>query len=231
MPKHKLQVEKRSLGENLTQLRSQQIVPGNIFGPSMDSQSIKFEVGEFERLFREIGESGVAYLQLGKKEVPAMIDELQIEPVQDLPTHVSFKAIDLTEKVRADIPVELVGEFELPEAVLVTVRNEVEVEALPTDLPEKFVVNVEILEEIGQAITLADLEYDKEKVDIIFGEAGEEAPVVLVQEVEEEPEEPEEIETEIIGEEEEGGEEVEGEEGQEIPEEEAPAEEGEKSEE
>ncbi len=213
MSKHSLKAVKRDLEENPTQLRMKKLVPANIFGPKMDSQAIQLELNSFYDVYRQIGESGVAYLELGKEEIPAMIEEVQKNPVTDQPIHVSFKAIDLTQKVTAEIPVDVIGEFELPEAVLVTVRDEIEVEALPTDLPEKFEVDVSGLDEIGQSITLADLEYDSDKVSIVVGEEGMDAPVVLVQEVEEEPEEPEEpIETEIIGEEEvEEGEGVEGE--------------------
>ena len=168
-------------------------------------------MGEFKKLYSEIGQSGVGYLQVDKtQQLPAMIDEVQLNPVTDEPIHVSFQVVDLAEKVRAEIPVELTGKFELPEAVLVTVKDEVEVEALPTDLPEKFVIDVEQLTAVGQSITLADLVYDRSKVEIILGDDGLEEAVVLVQEVEEEPEEPEEpIETEIIGE----GEEVEAKDG------------------
>lgn len=208
MKKHQFKVESRSLSTKPKDLRLKKEVPANIYGPNIESLPIKFDSNQFLALYAEIGESGVAYLNLENKEIPTMIEELQLDPVTDEVIHVSFKKIDLKEKVQADIPVELEGEFDVPEAVLVTVRDEIEVEALPTDLPEKFTVDVSVLEEVGQSITLADLSYDQNKITIVVGEEGMDAPVVLVQEVEEEEEEPEEIETEIIGEEEEA---VEGE--------------------
>ncbi|MBD3250828.1 MAG: 50S ribosomal protein L25 [Candidatus Pacebacteria bacterium] len=209
MKKHTLKVSSRDLQSKLKSVRQQNLVPGNVFGSKIDSTPVQVETKALRKAYGQVGESGVLYLQLDKKEIPAMVEEVQFEPVSDDYLHVSFLAVDLTEKISSEIPVELVGKFEVPEAVLVTVRDEIEVEALPTDLPEKFVIDVEKLTEIGQSITLADLEYDREKVEIIVGEEGIEAPVVLVQEVEEEPEEEEEIETTIIGEEE--GAEVEGE--------------------
>jgi len=202
MKKTIAEVTKREITENLNQLRVQN-VPANIFESGKKSVSIKIDKKQLGDLYRRVGESGVAYLSLDNKEIPAMIEEVQWHPVSNDPIHVSFKVVDLKQKTEAFIPVELVGEFDLPEAVLVTVRDEVEVRALPADLPEKFVVNVEQLTEIGQSITLADLDCDKNKVEIMVGEEGEEAPVILVQEVKEEVvEEVEEIETEIIGEEE-----------------------------
>jgi large subunit ribosomal protein L25 len=215
-PKHNINATKRDLSQNLRQLRAGGILPGNVFEAHKPSIAISLDLIEFKKLYSEIGESGVGYIQLSKsQQLPAMIEEVQVNSVTDEPIHVIFQVVDLSEKVRADIPVELIGEFELPEAVLVTVKDEIEVEALPTNLPEKFVINVEQLTAIGQSITLADLEYDRDKVEIILGDEGLEEAVILVQEVEEEPEEPEEpIETEIIGEDEEGEEAEEGEAGE-----------------
>ncbi len=223
MNKKKFKVEARNTTTKAKKIRGEGLVPGNLYGPEIDSQALKFEKNKFDNLYSQVGESGLVYIQLDKEEVPAMIEEVQLDPLSLEPLHVSFKTINLKEKTRAEIPIEFVGEFELPEAVLVRVRDEVEVEALPTDLPEKFVVDVSKLNEIGQSITVGDLEYDEEKVEIIVAEEGMEAPIVLVQEMEEEEEEEEPIETEIIGEEEEEA--VEGEGLEEAPEAEVASEE------
>jgi large subunit ribosomal protein L25 len=208
MKKNEFKIEKRDTQTRAKAIRNKGLVPGNVFGSDRDSTAVQFDQVKFNKLFLEIGESGIAYLKLEKEEVPVMIDEVQLAPVSGNVLHVSFKAIDLSEKIRAEIPVELEGEFEIPEAVLVRVRDQIEVEALPTDLPEKFVVDVSTLKKIGQSVTLDDLAFDQKKVSIIVGEEGMDAPVVLVQEVEEEVEEEieETIETEIIGEEDEEGE-------------------------
>lgn len=218
MTKKTFKVKARDTKTKPKRIRAEGLIPGNIFGPDIESQAIKFDEGDFGSLYNQVGESGLVYVVLNEKELPTMIDEVQVDPISMEPLHVSFKTIDLEEKTRAEIPIEFIGEFDLPEAVLVRVRDEVEVEALPTNLPEKFVVDVSELSEIGQSITLGDLEFDQDKVDIIVAEEGLEAPIVLVQEMEEEEEEEEVIETEIIGEELE-------EEGEELPAEEAPVEE------
>lgn len=204
--KHNISANIRDLSANLRQLRNEGILPGNVFQAHEPSKAISLDLIAFKKLYSEIGESGVGYVLLDDKtKLPVMIDEVQTNSITDEPVHVVFQVVDLSEKVRADIPVEMVGEFELPEAVLVTVKDEIEVEALPTDLPEQFTIKIDQLTAVGQSITLADLEYDSSKVEIIVGEEGMEEAIVLVQEVEEEPEEPEEpIETEIIGESEEG---------------------------
>ncbi len=202
MQKHTFKIQSRDLDKKAKKVRAEGLVPANVFGNEKDSQAIQFDAHDFLMLLKDVNETSVIYLQKDKKEIPVLIEEIQRHPATEEFIHVSFRAVNLKEKIKTEIPIELVGKFELAEAVLVTVRDEVEVEALPTDLPEKFVLDISSLSEVGQSLTLADLDFNKDKVEIIVGEEGLEAPVVLVQEVEEEPEEEEVIETEIIGEEE-----------------------------
>ncbi len=199
MQKHSLSANKRNPEEKLSKIRPNS-TPANVFGPDVNSTSIQVSTKEFLHVFQDTGESALIYLQLDKKEITVMVEEVQWHHIKDLPIHISFKVLSLSEKTEASIPVEIVGEIEIPEAVLVVVRDEIDVRALPTDLPEKFVVSVDHLTEIGQSITLADLEFDQNKIDLVVGDEGDEAPIVLIQEVKEEPEEEEEVETEIIGE-------------------------------
>ncbi len=204
--------------QKANQLRKLGIVPGNIYGLNKDSQMIQFSKHDIEHFYAQSSDANLIYLKMEKenKEIPVLLDEVQMDPVTDDILHVSFKRIDLSNKTIVEIPIELVGEVDVPQSVLVTVRSSVEVEALPTDLPEKIVVDVSSLTEIGQSITLADLDYDKNKVDLIVGEEGIEAPVVILQAVEEEPEEePEETLEDTLLEDAEGVKPSEGEEDQE----------------
>lgn len=210
-------------GKKVNQLRAQKIIPGNVYVAGGESVALQFPEKEFNKLYQEVGETGLVYLKIddAEKNRPTLIDEVQVDPVTDRVLHVSFKEVDLREKIEAEVPIEVTGEFDLKEAVMVQVKNSIIVEALPTDLPEKFEVNVERLTEIGQSITLADLDFDKSKVSLVEVEADEdwENPVVLVQEQrEEEVEEVEEVPEEDEGEVEDGekaeaeGEEKDGEE-------------------
>ena len=177
-------------GKRVRQLRALNFVPGNVFVAGGESVALKFPEKDFIQLYEEAGDTGLIYLQIDddQKKRPTLIDEVQVDPVSGAVLHVSFKEVDLKEKIEAEVPVEVVGEFGVKEAVLVTVRNSIVVEALPTDLPEKFEVNIESLTEIGQMITLKDLEFDREKVALVDVETEEDwdKPVVLVQEQEEE---------------------------------------------
>ncbi|MBD3279395.1 MAG: 50S ribosomal protein L25 [Candidatus Pacebacteria bacterium] len=212
MSKIVFSVKTRDLKIPAKKLRAEHVLPANVFGAGESSQAVQVAASKFQKLYNQAGESGLIYLKLtdAKKELPVLIDEIQFDPLTDEPIHVAFKQVSLKEKITTEVPVELVGEFELPEAVLVTVRDTIEVEALPTDLPEKFVIDVAQFAEIGQSVTLADLEFDRSKVSLVVGEEGEDAPVVLVQEVkeEEEPEPETELSAgeEVVAAEEEGAE-------------------------
>jgi large subunit ribosomal protein L25 len=78
--------------------------------------------------------------------------------------HIEFYHVDLKEKVRANVPVELVGESQVIKdkvGVLLQVLNEVEVEALPTDLPEKIEISVESLNKVNDDLKISDLKVAK----------------------------------------------------------------------
>lgn len=174
------QVQKRT-EDKPKKLRRTGIIPGNIFG---GKQPLAVQMGDqdFRRLYEDVGETGLVYIQVGdtKEQHPVLVEEVQTNPVDGSIFHVSFKKVDLTEKVDAMVPVETVGEFDVPQGVLMVVKDEIEVEALPADLPEKFEIDVSILKEIGQVVAYKDLQYDRTKVTLILGEEGEEEPVVLV---------------------------------------------------
>ena len=190
-------------GKSVTQLRRQNQLPANVFGLNKESESIQVDRTLFDKLYSEQGDTGLIYLQIGdkKRQTPVLIDEVQTHPVTGKTVHAAFKRVDLTEKVSAEVPVELVGEFDVDDANLLTIISEIEVEALPEDLPDRFEIDISTLTEVGQSVTIADLKYDTEKVTIVLGEDEDpsEMPVVLVQgqqeEVEEEPE-PVEVEGE-----------------------------------
>lgn len=180
------------LGTSAVRKLSKTSVAGNIYGVQKDSTAILMDIKGFLRLHEEEGDTGLIYLEIdeNKTQVPVLIDEVQTHPVSGSLQHVVFRRVNLKEKLSASVPIELVGENSVPESNVIQVLNELEVEALPTDFPESFQVDISLLKEIGDSITIADLEYDKSKVTIEFsGDMDETAPVVLLQEVKEEVEE------------------------------------------
>ncbi|TSC88750.1 MAG: large subunit ribosomal protein L25 [Microgenomates group bacterium Gr01-1014_5] len=167
---HTLQAEPRTVvGRKVKQLRRTGVLPGNIYGKKVKSQSVQVNLIEFLKTFKEVGETGLVSLKVGSTEHPVLIHNVQLNSVTDLPVHADFLEVDLLEKVTATVQIEFTGESPIEksqEGILVPQLREVEVEALPTDLPENITVDVSELTEVGQAIKVADLKVDKTKVEI-----------------------------------------------------------------
>lgn len=170
MSKTILKAEKRTIeGRKVKNLRKGGLLPGNVYGKKTKSQAVQVNLKDFEKTYKEIGETGLLTLSVGSEERPVLIHNLQLNPISDEPVHVDFLQVDLKEKVEADIPVELIGESSAEKQAVGTVvqyLNEIKVEALPTDLPEKFEVDISVLVEVDQSIVIKDLKYDKAKVEV-----------------------------------------------------------------
>lgn len=157
-----LKVDKRDIvGKKVKKLRREGILPATIYGKDIKSLSVQVMLKEFEKIHKEVRETGLVDLTLdSEKTHPVLIKNVQLDPKTSLPIHADFYQVNLTEKIRAHVPVEPVGE---PKAVVDKIGilevplSEIEVEALPTDLPEKIEVDVANLANIDDQITVADV--------------------------------------------------------------------------
>lgn len=161
MKRLKLEVEKRKiLGKKVKKLRREGVLPGNIYGKDVKSLAVQVPVKEFDKVYKEAGETGLVDLAVDSEVRPILIHNVQIDPLTDLPLHADFYQVNLKKKVKAMVPVVTVGE---PKAVIDKVGlllqplSEIEVEALPKDLPEKIEVNVEHLAAVDEQIAVSDL--------------------------------------------------------------------------
>ncbi|MBI2590374.1 MAG: 50S ribosomal protein L25 [Candidatus Blackburnbacteria bacterium] len=165
-----LQAEKREIfGRKIKKLRKNGIIPANVSGKHIKSFSIQVKADEFKKVFSEAGETGVVGLTVDGAVHPVLIHEIHKDPVYDSALHVDFLEVNLSEKVTATVPVEIVGESPAVASetgVLVTQMHEVEVEALPTDLPDSIQVDISGLTAVDDAIKVSDLKVDRSKVEI-----------------------------------------------------------------
>lgn len=172
MTKISLKVQKRdTLGKKVKNMKDLGLVPGNIFGNKVDSLSVSAKLSDFQSVSEKAGETQIVYLQVEgeDKERPVLLTNIQYHPIFDYIRHIDFHQVNLKEKVTANIPVELIGESpavkEL-QAVVVPSISEIEVEALPTDLPEKIEVDISKLIAIGDSIKVSDLIIDRTKIEV-----------------------------------------------------------------
>jgi large subunit ribosomal protein L25 len=169
----KLNAQKREVtGRKVKNLRKEGLIPSNVYGKKITSVSLSLKKDEFEKIFADAGETSVIKLVIDgeKEERPILIQNITRDPLTREPLHVDLRQIILTEKVRAMVPVEVVGEAPAVEqklGILIQTVSELEVEALPMDLPEHFTVDVSKLNAEGDVVTIKELAYDKSKVEIL----------------------------------------------------------------
>lgn len=189
--------ERKIVGKKVKTLRREGILPANVYGKDVASTAVQVDYKDFEEVFRKSGETQLVYLVLGKEEVPVLIHNVQKDPVTGVFLHADFMKVSLKEKVTTLVPVEGVGESPAEKQGLGTVVfhiDELEVEALPTDIPEKIEVDLSGLSEVGQSILVSDLEFDRTKLEI---KANPSDVVVKVESAKEEKEEQTETQTEV----------------------------------
>lgn len=170
MARPKLKAEKREIsGREVKKLRREGILPANLYGKKVKSLALQFPLKEFQKVYDEVGESGLVDLQIDSETRPVLIHNVQLHSVSDEPLHADLHQVSLTEKTTATIPVELLGEAPAVEqrlGILIQPIAELEVEALPADLPEHLEINISSLNQVDDAVTVADILIDKAKVEI-----------------------------------------------------------------
>ena len=147
-------------GRKVKRSRKEGLIPANIFGKKIKSEAVFVNNKEFVEVFEKAGETQIIHLN----DKPVLVSGLQVDPVTSDYLHIDFRQVDLTEKIVAKVPVELVGESPAEKQSIGTVvhqLSEIEVEALPTELPEKIEVDISSLVEVDQTIFVKDLKVDK----------------------------------------------------------------------
>lgn len=157
----KLEAEKRTiLGKQVKKLRREGLLPANIYGKELASVAVQVRYADFEPVFKEVGETGLVDVVLSGEKRPVLIKNIQWNYRTQTPLHADFYQVNLKEKVKSMVPLEIVGSPKAVEeklGVLLTPLSEVEVEALPEELPDNIEVDVNNLAALDEQITIKDL--------------------------------------------------------------------------
>lgn len=161
MKRPKLTVEKRKiLGKKVKKLRREGTLPANIYGKDIKSLAVQLPQKEFEKVFKEVGETGLVDVQLNGELKPSLIHNVQMDYLHSVPLHADFFQVNLKEKVKTMVPIKILGEARAVSdklGLLLQPLSEVEVEALPGDLPEYIEVNVEPLAAVNDQMAVSDI--------------------------------------------------------------------------
>ena len=169
--KHQVKATTRTVaGRKVKHLRKEGLLPATVYGKAFESLLVQFNAAEVEKLFSDIGESTLVEVILDEKEkLPVLFRNPQYHPVEGNMIHIDCYKVNLKEKISAMVPIEFIGESQAVKDgnTLVTVTDEVEIEALPTDLPESIEVDLSVLDNLEATITVADLKIDNSKLEIL----------------------------------------------------------------
>lgn len=176
-----LEAENREVfGNKLRDFRKQGKLPAVLYGPKEKSWPLFVSFKDFKKLWKEAGESTVIQLNLDKSKKEVLIQDVAMDPIKDEPLHVDFYAVLMDKPIQAAIPLIFKGEAPAAKTggILVKVIHEVEIEALPKDLPHELSVNVSVLNNFGDKILAKDIVLPRE-VKLI---TNPEEVVILVEE-------------------------------------------------
>lgn len=148
-------------GKGAKGLLKEGLVPAVVYGRKLASQPICVKKIDFMKVYREAGASTLVDLKIEGKTVKTLIKEPQFNPVTSTPIHVDFYAVKMDEKIKTEIPLEFIGESDAVEnfdGSLVTNKDFIEIECLPTDLVSQINVDLSALKTFEDQITIADIQ-------------------------------------------------------------------------
>jgi large subunit ribosomal protein L25 len=196
MEKTVLKAERRSMtGKKASVLRREGKLPAVIYGHKLESMPIVLDMREANRILGGMTSSSLVTIDLEGKEYPALVRERQRDYIKGEYLHIDFQGILMTERLRVNVPVEIVGTSQavkLLTGVLVTNMHELEVECFPQYLPENISIDISNLNEIGDSFLVSDLQLG-ENIEVL---ADPEEVIVTITTLT-----PEEVEEEVAEEE------------------------------
>lgn len=205
-----LQAHQRDPKTKSPALRRQGYVPAILYGHEVKNVPLQVKYSDLLKTYRHAGSSTLVELQFDHDKRTVLIHDLDHDPVSDNIIHADFYQVKLTEKIKAEIPLVLVGESpavkEL-EGTLLNNKDHVNVEALPQDLVHEITVDISVLKTFEDTIDIKDLVTPKgitvldnpdEMVVLVQPPRSEEELAELEQKVEE-AEEVEKVEVEEKG--------------------------------
>ena len=196
MSKTVLNAEKRKIvGKKVGALRRAGKLPAVIYGKEIEPTPIVLDLKETSRILATVTSSSVITLNVDGTEYPALVRDKQRDYIKAQFTHVDFLAVSLTETIRTSVILNVIGEapaVKTYNGILMPGITTIDIECLAEDMPERINVDVSILKEIGDNISVGQLDID-DKITVL---TDDDEVIVSIgsQVIEEEPEEGEEEE-------------------------------------
>ena len=157
-----LQVQKREiLGRKVGASRKAGFIPAEIYGKGLENIHIGVSAKEFRKVFKEAGETTIINLILDGQKYPVLVQDIKYHPVKNGVEQVDFYRVRMDEKLKVGVPLEFIGValgVKEKGGIFVKALQQIEVEALPAEIPHTLKVDISKLDDVGKSIYVKDLD-------------------------------------------------------------------------
>lgn len=171
MAEYKLKAQKReAVGKNkVDKIRQNEQLPAAVFQKGKETENITIDDLEFQMLYQKAGMTSIIDLDIDGAVRPAIIKEIQRHPFKNQIYHVGFQGINMYEKIKIEVPVELLNRDEIRKqpSVLNQQLDTIEVLVLPSNIPDSFSIDVQNMD-YDDSFTVKDLVGDNEDVEVLI---------------------------------------------------------------
>lgn len=141
-----MKIESRdNIGSNkVNKLRANSTLPGVIYKRASEAIVVQISEKEFTRAYKLAGSTNVIYLELNGEVHPVIIKDIQRHPVKNQILHVDFQELNMDEKIKMFIPINLINRdaIKLQPSILAQMLDQVEIECLPNNIPNSANIDV-----------------------------------------------------------------------------------------
>jgi large subunit ribosomal protein L25 len=149
------------IGKQVSALRRSGLIPAVMYGAGTDPISLELAEHETSQALIDVGGSTLIDLKVDDETHKVLLREIQRHVVRRNILHIDFLKVAMDVAIRAVVPIELEGTAPAVRelgGVLVAGLDEIEVEALPGNLPDRITVDLSVLVDFDSSITVGDLE-------------------------------------------------------------------------
>ena len=149
------------VGKKVKQLRREGLLPAVVYGHNKESRSLILSEHDFSLIYKQAGQSTLVELAIDEhKAIKVLIHSCMRDIRYNTPLHVDFYQVNLKEKLTTSVPLEYIGQsdaVELEGGIFMTVKDEVEIECLPDNLPQHISVDISSLKSLDDVIRISDI--------------------------------------------------------------------------
>ena len=161
-----LKSKKRTLlGKKVKSLRREGIIPAVVYGGKEGSVPIELDLKEFSKVFKTAGETTLIRLLVDSEKFKnVLVHDISHDSVSEEINHVDFYEVKMDEKITTEVPLIFIGNAPAVTdlgGVLVKAMQELEVRALPSDLPRQIEIDISQLKTFDDNILVRDIELPK----------------------------------------------------------------------